>query len=320
MVQAPLHTSFGPAATAAEVALLSDLSGKTAIVTGGSSGLGLQTVKALSARGATVCVPALDISPARMALDGIERVEIYPLDLTDEASIRSFSQAFLEHRKRLDLLVLNAGVMARPLFRDAQGREGHMSINHLGHFRLTTSLWPVLRATGRSRVVVMSSRGHHMSDINFDDLDFERSVYDKWVAYGRSKTANALFAVALDARGKEHGIRSYSVHPGMIFTPGISHLSRAEFDAFGALAPDGSPIIDPARDMKTVPQGAATTVWCATAPELEEVGGVYCENCDIAAVSPDAPFGVRPYAIDRESAERLWRESVTLTGLDVAAE
>lgn len=316
MVQTPLHSSFGPTVTAAQVALRSDLTGQTAIVTGGSSGLGLETVKALSSRGAFVCVPALNPSLAATALEGMERTEVCPIDLIDEPSIRAFADAFLGRRKRLDLLVLNAGVMARPLFRDAGGREGHLSINHLGHFRLTSLLWPALCSAGKSRVVVMSSRGHQMGDVDFDDLNFERRAYEKWMAYGQSKTANALFAVALDARGVDHGIRAYSVHPGMIMTAGIGHLSRAEFDAFGALAPDGSPIIDPVRDMKTVEQGASTAVWCATAPELEAIGGVYCENCDIAAISPDGPNGVRPYAVDPERAERLWRETVGLTGLE----
>ena len=317
-LQTPLNTPFGLAVTAKEVALGVDLTGQVALVTGGSSGLGLETARVLAACGARVYVPAIDPIAARAALKGIDGTEVWPVDLIDPASIKAFATAFLERQSRLDLLVLNAGVMAMPLFRDADGHEGHFSINYLGHFRLTVLLWPALLAAAKSRVVVLSSRGHQLCDVDFKDLDFERRPYDKWMAYGQSKTANALFAVALDTRGRPHGVRAFSVHPGMIMTPGIRHLTRSEFDAVGAVAPDGSPIIDPTRDMKTVEQGAATTVWCATGPELDSIGGVYCENCDVARIEPSEGFGVRPYAIDPERAERLWRVSTSLTGLDIA--
>lgn len=246
-LQTPLHTPFGPAVTAEEVARGVDLAGRVALVTGGSSGLGLETVRVLAGCGASICVPAIDPIGARAALKGIDGVEVWPVDLINDVSIKAFATAFLERQSRLDLLVLNAGVMARPLFRDEDGHEGHFSINYLGHFRLTALLWPALLAAERSRVVVLSSRGHQMCDVDFDDLDFVRRPYDKWMAYGQSKTANALFAVALDTRGRRHGVSALSVHPGMIMTPGIRHLTRSEFDAFGAVAPDGSPIIDPAR-------------------------------------------------------------------------
>ncbi|MER9444453.1 SDR family NAD(P)-dependent oxidoreductase [Mesorhizobium sp. M0340] len=318
-LQNPLHTAFGPAVTAEEVARGVNLTGQIALVTGGSSGLGLETVRVLAACGASICVPAIDPVAARAALRGIDGVEVSPVDLIDHVSIKAFATAFLERQSRLDLLVLNAGVMARPLFRDSDGHEGHFSINYLGHFRLTALLWPALLAAGKSRVVVLSSRGHQICDIDLDDLDFARRPYDKWMAYAQSKTASALLAVALDMRGRRHGISAFSVHPGMIMTPGIRHLTRSELDAFGAVAPDGSPIIDPARDMKTVEQGAATTVWCATAPVLASVGGVYCENCDVARVESNGGFGVRPYAIDPDGAERLWCASVRLTGLDIAS-
>ncbi|WP_037389142.1 SDR family NAD(P)-dependent oxidoreductase [Sinorhizobium americanum] len=317
-VQSPLHTPFGPAVTAAEIARDVDLTGQVALVTGGSSGLGLETVKALAACGASICVPALDPVAARAALGGIGRIEVWPIDLIDPVSIKTFAAAFLERQSRLDLLVLNAGVMARPLFRDENGHEGHFSLNYLGHFRLTTLLWPALLAAARSRVVVLSSRGHQMCDVDLDDLDFGRRPYDKWMAYGQSKTANALFAVSLDMRGRRHGARAFSVHPGMIVTPGVRHLTHSELEAFGAVAPDGSPVIDPARDMKTVEQGASTTVWCATSPMLASIGGVYCENCDVASVESNGGVGVRPYAVDPERAESLWRASATLTGLDIA--
>jgi NAD(P)-dependent dehydrogenase (short-subunit alcohol dehydrogenase family) len=303
--------------SAMEVVRDADLTGSVAVVTGGSSGLGLETVRALASSGASVHVPALDPGAARTALSGIDNVYVWALDLADEASIKAFAHAFLDRCERIDILVLNAGIMAQPLFRDTSGREGHFCINFLGHYRLTALLWPALVAAGTSRVIVMSSRGHQISDVDFEDIDFVRRPYDKWMAYGQSKTANALYAVAIDRRGRANGVRAFSVHPGMIVTPGISHLSRSEFDAVGALEPDGSPVIDPAADKKTPGQGAATTVWCATSPLLNSLGGVYCENCDIASVETESAFGVRPYAIDPDRAERLWRWSAMASGLDI---
>ncbi|TAY52985.1 SDR family NAD(P)-dependent oxidoreductase [Rhizobium ruizarguesonis] len=317
VVQEPLLTRFGPAMSAMEVVRNADLTGRVAVVTGGSSGLGLETVRALASSGARVHVPALDPVAARAALSGIGRVDVWPLDLADEASVKAFADAFLERQGRLDILVLNAGIMAQPLFRDPRGREAHFSTNFLGHYQLTALLWPALVAARTSRVVVMSSRGHQISDVDFEDINFVRRPYDKWMAYGQSKTANALFAVALDRRGRGHGVRAFSVHPGMIVTPGIRHLSRSEFDDFGALEADGTPVIDPTMDKKNPEQGAATSVWCATSPALSSSGGVYCENCDIASVQIDSPFGVRPYAIDPERAEILWQMSAMLTGLDI---
>ncbi|MFK4771817.1 SDR family NAD(P)-dependent oxidoreductase [Rhizobium sp. ZW T2_16] len=316
-VQTSLHTLFGPAATAAEAAVGVDLTGRVALVTGGSSGLGLETVRVLAARGASVCVTAIDPVAARAALKGIAGVEVEHIDLFDRPSIERFAAAFLKRQSRLDILILNAGVMAKPLIRDIDGHERHFSANYLGHFRLTALVWPALLAAPKSRVVVLSSRAHHLCDVDLDDLDFVRRPYDKWMAYGQSKTANALLAVSLDERGRHHGIRAFSVHPGMIITPGIQHLTRAELDAFAVLAADGTPIIDPTRDMKTVEQGAATTVWCATSPMLDSIGGVYCENCDVAPVDQDSSFGVRPYAIDPQRAELLWQATARLTGIDI---
>ncbi|QIO77337.1 SDR family NAD(P)-dependent oxidoreductase (plasmid) [Rhizobium leguminosarum bv. trifolii] len=318
VAQEPLLTGFGPAMSAMEVARDADLTGRVAVVTGGSSGLGLETVRALISSGASVHVPALDPVAARAALSGIDKVDVWPIDLADEASVKAFANTFLDRQGRIDILVLNAGIMAQPLFRDTRGHEGHFSINFLGHYQLTALLWPALLAARRSRVVVLSSRGHQISDVNFEDIDFVRRPYDKWLAYAQSKTANALFAVALDRRGQASGVRAFSVHPGMIVTPGIRHLAQAEFEAVGALELDGTPVIDPAADKKTPEQGAATAVWCATSPALNSLGGVYCENCDIASVETERPYGVRPYAIDPEKAERLWQIGAILTNLDIA--
>src|SRR5690606_18223772 len=235
-------------------------------------------------------------------------------------SINSFADQFLAAHASLDLLILRAGVMATPLFRDADGHEGQFVTNYLGHFRLTAALWPALRAARGARVVMLSSRGHQFGSLDLGDLDFTRRPYDKWLAYGQAKTAVALFAAALDARGRKHGVRAFSVHPGSILGPLARHLSREEIDAFGAVNEDGTPVIDPARDMKTPEQGAATTIWCATAPELDGMGGVYCEACVIAPVEAEGRLGVRPFATDPNSAEALWAESVRLTGCDLPGE
>lgn len=316
-VQRPLGTPYGPFTTAEEAAGDIDLSGKIAIVTGGASNLGRETVRVLASRGADVIVPARDFDAARLALAGIPRVTIETMNLIDPVSVDMFADTFLAAHAQLDLLVLSAGVMATPLFRDAQGHEGQFATNHLGHFHLTMALWPALGAGTETRVVVLSSRGHQLGGLDLDDLDFVRRPYDKWLAYGQSKTANALFALALDRRGRAQGIRAYSVHPGSILGPLARHLSAEELALFDAVNGDGTPVIDPARDMKTPQQGAATIVWCATAPELDQIGGVYCENCDIASVESEAPFGIRPFAIDPEIAESLWRTSAQITGHDV---
>lgn len=316
-LQKPLGTPFGPFTAAAEVARNIDLADKTAIVTGGASGLGLETVRVLAAHGARVIVPARNVEAATEALAGIPHVEVARMELTDPASISAFAQAFIGRQEPLHLLILSAGIMAPPLFRDAEGREGQFATNHLGHFRLTAALWPVLKAAGSARVVVLSSRGHLLPGFDLTDLDFTRRPYDKVAAYAQSKTANALFALALDERGRNHGIRAYSVHPGSIVGNLAKHASREELEAYGALNPDGTPLIDPARDKKNVAQGAATTVWCATAPELEGIGGVYCEDCDIAPIETEGRFGVRPYAADPDLAEALWAETARLTNADL---
>ncbi len=317
--QHPLDTPFGPFTTAEEVARDIDLSGKTAVVTGGVSNLGRETVRVLAKNGASVIVPARDEMAARQALSGIDRVDILSMDLLDPTSIAVFAERFLAGHNRLDLLILNAGVMATPLFRDDEGNEGQFATNHLGHFRLTAALWPALCAANNARVVVLSSRAHQLGGLDLDDLDFTQRPYDKWLAYGQAKTANALFAVALDARGSQQNVRAFSVHPGSILGPLARHLSREEIDAFGALNDDGTPVVDPARDKKSTAQGAATTVWCATAPELADLGGVYCEDCDVAPILTEdrlGEAGVRPFAIDPALAEKLWVHSARLTGVD----
>ncbi|QWW72298.1 SDR family NAD(P)-dependent oxidoreductase [Rhizobium sp. WYJ-E13] len=313
--QQPLGTGFNPATTAAQVAEGVDFAGKIVILTGGGSHLGLETARVLTWIGATVIVPTRDVAKAQAALAGLANVEVYQMELTDPTSIDRFAALFLRSGRAVDRLILNAGIMAAPLFRDGDGNEGQLSTNHLGHFRLTGRLWPALKAARGARIVTLSSRAHHLSDVDLTDLNFVARDYDRWLAYGQSKTANVLFAVSADARGREHDIRAFALHPGLIYGPLAKFMSTEELVAFGAIEQDGTTVIDPQNDKKTLPQGAATTVWCATSPLLNDLGGVYCENCDISPVVSEGDFGVRPYAVNPMTAERLWQESERLTGV-----
>lgn len=318
--QQPIGSGFSAGSTAQEVIGSISLAGKVAIVTGGYSGLGLETSRVLARAGATVIVPARRPEQARAALAEIPRHELEQLELMDPASIDAFAERFLSSGRALDLLIGSAGIMATPLARDAQGNESQFSTNHLGHFRLAARLWPALKQSGNARVISVSSGGHQIAPVDFDDINFERRAYDKWVAYGQSKTANALFAVALDARGSEHGIRAYSLHPGTVLGPLARHLSDEEIATFNVHDADGSLIVDPSRDLKSVEQGAATAIWCATSPLLDALGGVYCENCDVARLTSDGdePLGVRAYAVDPDLAERLWQYSAAVTGVGLS--
>jgi len=316
--QKPLGSGFGAATTADEVIAGIDLSGKTAIVTGGYSGLGRETARVLRAAGARVIVPAREVHRAREALAVID-AEIAPMDLLDPASIDAFAASFLESTPALHMLVDSAAIMAVPeLMRDARGYEYQFATNHLGHFQLAMRLLPALRNAGGARVVSVSSIGHRYSPVVFDDPNFERRPYTPWAGYGQSKTANILFAVALDQREKTNGIRAFSLHPGAIVDTGLGkYVTREQLIAAGVLDEQGEPVRDPARQLKTIAQGAATQVWCATSPQLNGMGGVYCENVDIAPVMTQEPekmdmadamrlTGVVPYAIDAAFADDLW--------------
>lgn len=312
--QAPLNSGFGMRSSARDVLAGISLAGKTAIVTGGYSGLGLETAKALAAAGAQVTVPARTLSKARTALEGVANVTVAELDLINPASVDAFAQSFLASHQKLDILIANAAIMACPLERDARGYESQFATNQLGHFQLISRLWPALAASGSARVVCLSSIGHRLAPVDFQDWNFDQRPYDKWVAYGQAKTANSLTAIALDARGKAHGVRAFAVHPGGIMTDLQRSLSMDEQIAMGWISANG--VLN--ENFKTVEQGAATSVWCATNPRLAGEGGVYCEDCDIAKISQPGDkgwSGVRPHAIDPDAAEKLWALSETLTGV-----
>lgn len=321
--QAPIGSGFGPATTAFDVIDGIDLTGKVAIVTGGHAGLGLETTQALVAAGARVLIGARDPARAAAAVEHLTGVTIGTLDLLDPVSIDEFANRFLATGQQLDILINNAGTMANPLTRDARGYEVQFATNHLGHFQLTARLWPALVRARGARVVALSSRGHRRSAVHIGDPNFELRPYERWTAYGQSKTANILFALALDRMGEPHGVRAFSVHPGGIITELIRHMSVEEVAGSGALDSEGMPVIDPSRGMKTPEQGAATSVWCAVSPQLDGLGGVYCENCDIAPMAdPDAASGpgVKAYAVDPDMARRLWALSDKLTGVSFQAD
>jgi NAD(P)-dependent dehydrogenase (short-subunit alcohol dehydrogenase family) len=326
--QHPLGTPFTAASTADEVLEGLDLSGTNVVVTGGHTGLGLETTRALAGAGASVTVGCRNPDRAA-ALAGVERVEVAGLDLLDPASIDVFADRYPGSRRPLHILINNAGIMAGPLFRDARGYESQFATNHLGHFQLTLALLPALRAAHGARVVNVTSGGHRLSDIRWNDPQFTTG-YDPMLAYGQSKTANVLFAVELDRRWAADGIRGYAVHPGVIVTTGLGP-SRAEDGravpddaqrAMGLIDDSGRPVIAPERGMKTPQQGAGTSVFAATSPLLAGIGGVYLKDNDISPLDTprpiafgaeqDIPSDVVPHALDPESARRLWELSERL--------
>ena len=312
-LQQPLDSGFGAKSEPSEVLEGIDLNGKTALVTGGYSGIGLETTRALSDCGARVIVPARRRDVAIKELEGIiDKEDILDLDLADPNSVTKFVEEFLETDMNLDILINNAAVMACPQMPTDNGWDLQFAVNHIGHFILTKGLIPSLLKSGDSRVVTLSSTGHKLSGIKWDDIHFEDS-YDKWQSYGQSKTAASLLAVDLDSKMKDEGIRALAVHPGGIFTPLQRHLQQEEMVALGWLNEDGELSEMAAAGFKSATQGASTTLWCATNPKLNGIGGVYCENCDVAERQDDGPnaryVGVADWAIDTDEASRLWEET-----------
>lgn len=310
--------------TPADVIGDADLSGKLAVVTGGYSGLGLETTRGLATAGADVIVPARRPDHAREVLAQLDdlagTVTVDEMDLSDLASATAFGQRVVDADRPVDILINNAAVMACPETRiGSQGWESQFATNHLGHYVMTNTMWPALAAGGGARVVALSSTGHKLSDIRYDDPQFNEG-YDKWVAYGQAKTANCLFAVHLDALGAADGVRAFAVHPGGIMTELQRHLPQDEMIAMGWMDADGN-----LNEMfKTPEQGASTSVWAATSPQLDGLGGVYCEDADIANMedldSPTGRFrGVKPYAVDADNAAKLWTLSAELTGTNAFA-
>jgi len=313
--QHKIGSGFGATSTADEVLAGVDLTGKLAIVTGGYSGIGAETTRALVGAGAHVVVPARRVEQARAEIGDIAEVD--ELDLGNLDSVRAFAERFLATGRDIDIMIDSAGIMACPETRVGPGWEAQFATNHLGHFALVTRLWPRLVTGGGARVVSVSSAGHQRSGIRWDDVMFARGGYDKWAAYGQAKSANVLFAVHLDKVGRDHGVRVFALHPGGIMTPLQRHLTTAEMVERGWIHEDGT-MVDPSM-FKTPQQGAATQTWAATSPQLDDLGGVYLEDCDVAEIATGEGMrpGVREHAIDPAQAERLWTLSAELTGLDL---
>ena len=306
--------TFGPSTTTEDVLDGIDLRGTVALVTGGSSGLGQETARALANHGAHVVLTARDVPKGeKVAADirqatGNAAVDVAELELGSLAGIRAAADRILARYPRFDLLINNAGVMACPFAKTADGFELQFGSNHLGHFLFTLLLVPALRRGTATRIVNLSSRGHHIAPVDFDDLHFERRPYDKWQSYGQAKTANVLFTVGLERRLGGDGIHAFAVHPGAIMTELGRHLQLEDIQYLQTRSRG--------MQFKTVEQGAATSCFAATAPELAGRGGSYLEDCHVAAVddAADAPEGVKSYALDPEAAERLWAVSERLVG------
>lgn len=317
-MQKPIISGFNAQSTAEEVIKGIDLTGKVAIVTGGNTGIGLETTKTLAAVGATVIVPARDIEKAIENLKGIDNIEIEPMDLMDPLSIDDFAEKFLASGRSLHLLINNAGIMWVPLRRDERGIESQLATNYLAQFQLTAKLWPALKSAHGARVVNVSSQGHQFAPFNFEDPNFLTREYETLQGYGQSKTAVNLFSLELDNRARSAGVRVYSVHPGSIADTELGREAPLElFQKMGLTDAHGNIPEEIRSTLKTIPQGAATTVWCAISPQLNTIGGIYCEDTDIAplALENTVTKGVKPYSLDQSNANRLWDWSEKITGI-----
>jgi NAD(P)-dependent dehydrogenase (short-subunit alcohol dehydrogenase family) len=308
--QQPIHSLFGAESTASEIAIGHNLIGKVAIVTGGNSGIGYETVRTLSEAGAQVVVGVRDAEKANHQLSELKNVMFIPLDLANPASVEVFAEHFLSRYNSLHFLFNNAGLFRTPqLLKDVRGYELQFGVNHLGHFQLTGRLWPALKNAIEARVITVSSIGHRRMDVQLDDLNFDKHPYESMKAYGQSKTANILFTVELDRIGQQHGVRAFTLHPGAIQTDIFRYMTEDEIQAWGQQV----------KHFKTPQQGAATSIWCALSKQLDGMGGVYCEDCNIAELVADdssGTYGVRKFAVNPDKAAALWLLSKEATGVN----
>jgi NAD(P)-dependent dehydrogenase (short-subunit alcohol dehydrogenase family) len=318
---------FGAASTTEDVLSGVNLQGKRILITGVSAGIGVETARALAAHGAHVVGAARDLTKAQAATAQVRQdaaahggsLALVALDLADLKSVRACADELLAKREPFDVVIANAGVMATPFGHTADGFETQFGTNHLGHFVFVNRIAPLMRAG--SRLINLSSSGHRFSNVDIEDPNFERTSYEPFVAYGRSKTANILFAVAFDRRHRARGIRAAAVHPGAIQTELGRHMDHSRLQAMidqmnQQLAAEGKGPFQ----WKTIPQGAATSVWAGVVGPADAIGGRYCENCHVGNIVPDdvtiSPIseGVRGYALDPATADALWQKSEELVG------
>jgi len=311
--QAPIQSGFNSKSESSDILKGINLEGKLAIVTGGYSGIGLETTKGLIIAGADVIIPAKRPDVAFKNLKGIvPNKNIIQMDLANLNSVRKFTESINENFNKLDILINNAGIMACPETRIGDNWECQFAVNHIGHFLLTKNLMPIMKDIDGARFISLSSSAHALTSILWDDIHFHRQPYDKWMAYGQSKTASSLIAIEFNEKMKNYGVKGFAVHPGGIITPLQRHLPKEEMVALGWMQEDGSPTELVKNFFKSPNQGSSTSLWCATNKRLDGIGGVFCEDCDVARrkceveESMQRYFGVADWAIDTNDSSKLW--------------